>query len=204
MGCFAVHGDDAVSQEVIVATLAARHIGIVLFDGFALPEVAAIAEAFQSANVLADTSQSGGKFYDVALLSVAGGDMASSSSVFVGTESIDSFRQADNIHALFLVSGPETPNALRDDRFVIRLREASLRSELVFPTGEGRPVLEAAGFGQAANTRRYNEYETTQNATCNSVVSAPFNSLQAAWGVIQADLGSAIANQVADLAGVGN
>lgn len=186
-----LHGVDAANPKVLRAPLAARYIGIVLLGGFGLPEMATIVEAFQSANVFADTSQSGGRHYEVALLSAAGGDMASSSSVFVSTESVDAFRAADNFHALFLVSGTETHKALRDERLVIWLRQACLRSELVFPTGEGRPVLEAAGFGQTASSR---EREPTPTASCNGVLSV----LQTALRIIHADLGSAIASQVAD------
>jgi len=59
---------------------AQKHVGITVFDGFALPEAASIMEVFQSASALAKTTQCSGKHYDICLLSVAGGRIESSPS----------------------------------------------------------------------------------------------------------------------------
>ncbi|MGE8509270.1 MAG: GlxA family transcriptional regulator [Paraburkholderia terricola] len=200
MACSAeVHSDKAVSPEALLSPRPVGHIGIVLFDGFALPEAAAIIEVFQSANALAGIERSGRTPYDVGLLSASGGRVASSSSVFVWSESIETFRPADNFRALFIVGGTEAHNALRDERLITWLRLAYLRSELVFPTGEGRVVLEAAGFGQSFSARHYGEshYQTVRNAPVAGVLTVPFSPLQAALSVVEADLGTAIAGQIA-------
>ncbi|MFL9911388.1 GlxA family transcriptional regulator [Paraburkholderia sp. RL17-337-BIB-A] len=175
------------------------HIGIVLFDGFALPEAAAVIDVFQSANALAGPEQSDRTRYDVDLLSVSGGRVASSSSVFVWTESIEASRFAENFRALFIVGGREVHKALRDEQLITWLRRACLRSDLVFPIGEGRLVLEAAGFGQTVNARQRGEgnHETPRDAPGVAVLTVPFSPLQAALSVVEADLGVAIAGQIA-------
>ncbi|RDK00815.1 AraC family transcriptional regulator [Paraburkholderia lacunae] len=199
MECFAdVHGDNAAGSKILLNPRPAGHIGIVLFGGFALPEAATIVEVFQSANALAETVQPGGTRYNVDLLSVPGGKIASSSSVFVWTERIEAFRQTDSFRALFVVGGTQMQDALRDERLTTWLRDAYRRGELVFPTGEGRPVLEAAGFGQTISGQHYGERETTWNSPRVDALAAPVSPLQTALKVVQADLGAAIAGQIAD------
>lgn len=91
-------------------------VDIALFNGFALPKVAAIIEVFQKANALTAAQRSGRAYYDVSLLSAAGGRIASSSSVFVWTESVETHRGTNDRHLLFIAGGAGAQQACRDER----------------------------------------------------------------------------------------
>src|SRR5580700_11136828 len=97
-----VHINSATQPTVLSDPRALRHIGIVLLDGFALLEAAALVEMFQAANALAESTRHSGAHYDICLLSESGGGIASSSSVFVRTESVEARR---HFHALFILGG---------------------------------------------------------------------------------------------------
>ncbi|WP_321781985.1 GlxA family transcriptional regulator [Paraburkholderia sp. J94] len=124
-----------------------RSIGILLFSGFSLSETAIILEIFQSANELTQskTLARARIRYDVTLLSVAGGSVDSSSSVFVWTERVENHRIVGGFHTLFVAGGAGAPQALRDERLIRWLqREVSL-CNVVVPIGNGRLLLDAAG-----------------------------------------------------------
>jgi putative intracellular protease/amidase len=126
-------------------------IGLLLSSGFEFPEVASVLEAFQAANALAqsDSACVGRPRYVVSLLSIAGGRIESSSSVFVWTESIENRRHAGGFHTVFVSGGVDTRHALRDERLIHWLCSARLRGVAVVPIGEGSLLLEAAGIYQA-------------------------------------------------------
>ncbi|WP_335341235.1 GlxA family transcriptional regulator [Paraburkholderia phytofirmans] len=178
-----------------------KHIGIVLFNGFALPEAASVVEAFQSANTVAGNAPHGATRYDVRLLSTAGGRIASSSLVFVWTDSVEAHRQADNFDALFIAGGEGVHNATRDERLLTWLRRTYYRSELVLPIAEGRFLLEAAGFAHPPDSGRDNEsmpYGSRRGSLdlkASLDVSSP---LQTALSLIRDDLGAEIARKTAE------
>ncbi|WP_242665791.1 helix-turn-helix domain-containing protein [Paraburkholderia ginsengiterrae] len=136
-----------------------KTIGIALFDGFALPEIACIMEAFQCANEITRSGESSSARFNVCLLSTIGGRIASSSSVFVWTESIETRRHPDRFHALFIAGGADVNHALRDEELLAWLRRTCPMTENVYPVGEGRLLLEAAGY------RRYFEAESAGEKT---------------------------------------
>ncbi len=173
-----------------------KHIGIVLFDGFALQEAAAVVEVFESMNALADTSGQGGIQYETCLLSAGGGGISSSSSVFVWTESVDTRQHFD---ALFIVGGDGVHNALSDERLIDWLRRAYTRSELVSPVGRGKLLLEAAGAKQAASGTRYVERvrELSVAWPAANAANATDSQLQAVIDMVPDDLGSDVARQIA-------
>lgn len=177
-----------------------RRIGIVLFGGFALPEAAAVVEVFQSVNALTEGERRDGMRYDVSLLSVAGGRIVSSSSVFVWTEGIEARRDAERFHALFIAGGAGANDALHDERLIAWLRRTHPRSDLVFPIGEGQLLLDVAGFGQATGVRRYGKHacEMMQIGAANGPSSVAAGPLQTAIAVVEEDFGSEIARQIAD------
>jgi len=119
-------------------------VDIALFNGFALPKVAAIIEIFQKANALGVSQQSSRARYDVSLLSASGGRIASSSSVFVWTESVETHDVTGDRHLLFIAGGAGAPHACRDERLSNWLRRRHPFSEIVHPIAEGRLLLEAA------------------------------------------------------------
>ncbi|RKR31657.1 transcriptional regulator GlxA family with amidase domain [Paraburkholderia sp. BL17N1] len=192
----------AMEPHVLPESCTAKRIGIVLFNGFALPDAAAIAEVFQSANALTEVEPSGTTRYDVSLLSATGGSIASSSSVIVWTEGIEAQRDSERFHALFVAGGGGVTDALRDEHLIAWLRRAHWRGELVFSIGEGRAILDAAGFGKAAGdgTKRYDERagEMVQTGSVSGSSSASASPFRTAIAVIEDDLGVEIARQIAD------
>jgi transcriptional regulator GlxA family with amidase domain len=201
MECFsAVRNNITLKPQVLSGTSTVKHIGIVLFNGFALPETASILEVFQSANALSHAGRNGAIRYDVCLLSASGGRIAASSSVFVWTESIGARRHADNFHALFIAGGTGAGNALRDERLTAWLRRACPRSDLVFPIAEGRLLLEAAGCAQPVEGARSSEdaRPAKWKKPADNRSATPASPLQIALRVVEEDLGAEIARQVAD------
>jgi transcriptional regulator GlxA family with amidase domain len=123
-----------------------RRVGLTLFNGFSLPEAALILEAFHCANARVKADGADGIRFDVSLLSVAGGKIASSSSVFVWTDSVDSPVHAGDFHALFVAGGVGVQDALRDNRLIAWLQRIQPHSQRIFPIDGGRLLLQAAGF----------------------------------------------------------
>lgn len=195
-----VDSNNAMLPHVSPETGTVKCIAIVLFDGFALLEAAAIVEVFQSINALTEGERCDGIRYDVRLLSVTGGRIVSSSSVFVWTEAIEAWYDSERFHALFIAGGAGVNDALRDERLIAWLRRTHPRSHLVFPFGEGRLLLDVAGFGQATGIRRHAEHagEIMRIGAGNGPSSVAASPSQAAISVVEADFGSAIARQIAD------
>ncbi len=174
-----------------------RRIALALFNGFALPTATTIVEVFQAANALPRPGETDQITYEVCMLSAAGGRIASSSSVFVWTEGVETCRNLDSFHALFVVGGTGVANALRDERLITWLRRAYPRSELVFPLGEGRLLLEAAGFGQTT-TARNSHLPAPVNLGRPLPHAASLDSLQTALTVVTEDLGEEAARQISN------
>lgn len=124
-----------------------KTVGIALFDGFALPEIARIVETLQRANELALQSRRHDARFSVALMSTVGGRIVSSSSVYIWTESLVASRHLARFHALFVAGGPGVAQALRDEMLLGWLRRNASLAERVYPVGDGYRLLEAAGHG---------------------------------------------------------
>jgi transcriptional regulator GlxA family with amidase domain len=179
----------------------AKQIGLVLFSGFSLPETAAVLELFQSANTLADQESvpHARTRYEVSLLSMAGGRINSSSSVFVWTESVENRRYAQGFHTLFVAGGAGARHALRDERLVSWLRHQGRRSESVLPIGEGRLLLDAAGFeriraGWDPAERGLGSLPHVAEGGFAGSLTGP---LRDAFGLIEQDFGSEFAREAA-------
>ncbi|MEA3122378.1 MAG: hypothetical protein QOH33_1956, partial [Paraburkholderia sp.] len=183
--------------EMPPARKESRRVGLALFHGFALQAAATVVEVFQAANTFKRAERCDAITYDVCLLSVAGGRIASSSSVFVWTESVETCRHADGLHALFIVGGVGVTNALRDERMIRWFRRAYPRSALVFPSGDGRLLLEAAGFGETASV--VNPGLAAVNDTIDSMAHAADTRdfMRSALAVVTEDLGEEAARQIA-------
>ena len=179
-----------------------RHIGIALFNGFALPETASIVEAFQSANGFADRSQRGVKRYNVWLLSAAGGRIASSSSVFVWTDSVEARGYTHHFDALFIAGRLEAHNAPHDERLLTWLRRAYFRGETVLPNAEWQFLLEAVGVSHTSGTGRAKDCTAHANSLLGlntaTLRDAP-RPLQTALSLIREDLGTEIAHKVTEV-----
>ncbi|WP_025597697.1 GlxA family transcriptional regulator [Burkholderia sp. WSM2230] len=175
----------------------ARHIGVALFNGFALPDVASIIEVFQSANALGDPEQSGRPHYEVSLLSASGGRIASSSSVFIWTDGVASLRRTDNFHALFIAGGIGATTAFRDDRLIVWLRRVFPASTLVHAIAEGKLLLDAAGVTATRSERTGRQHDTHARAASRAIDHS-LSPLQVALRIVEADIGAEIARQVAE------
>nr|WP_236674478.1 helix-turn-helix domain-containing protein [Paraburkholderia hospita] len=177
-----------------------KNIGVALFDGFALPDTASVVEAFQSANALVDTDQRRPAYYNVCLLSTIGGRIASSSSVYVWTESVDARRHSEQFHAVFVAGGTGVRGAARDEELLAWLRRICPRTELVYPIAEGRLLLDAAGIthtqgGLRVDERSWYLASLTLGAPTTQEVPGP---LRTALSIIQEDLGPEITRQITD------
>jgi len=180
-----------------------KDIGIVLFDGFALPDAASVIEVFQSANALADSEQRRSVRYNVCLLSIIGGCIASSSSVQVWTESVDTPRRVGRFHALFVAGGAGIHDTARDEEGMAWLRHICQRADLVYPVSDGRMLLDAAGLSYSQAGRCIDEpglYVASLLPGAPGLGEVPRgevpSALRAALRIIQEDLGPGIARQV--------
>jgi putative intracellular protease/amidase len=131
---------------------APKRIGLLLISGFALPEAVAVLEMFQSANTLSSPERADcSTRHEVALLSITGGRVESSSSVFVWTERVENWHLVDGFHMLFVAGGAGARHALRDGRLIRWLRREGQRCEAVVSIGDGRLLLDAAGIERSSH-----------------------------------------------------
>ncbi|ORC52749.1 hypothetical protein B2G74_09475 [Burkholderia sp. A27] len=182
---------------VLPQTSTVKRIEIAVFNGFSLPDAASIVELFQAANALNREAHAGSVQYEATLLSASGGRIASSSSVFVWTESFASHGPTGESRALFVVGGTGADGALRDARLIAWLREASRRGETVHPIAEGRLLLEAAGIDRAGTTGFFDD-DVTWSRFAEGLCSNVPHRIRAALCIVEDDLGPAVARRVAE------
>ena len=177
------------------------HVDIALFSGFALPKVAAIIEVFHKANALTASQRSGRVYYDVSLLSAAGGRIASSSSVFVWTESVETHRGTNDRHLLFIAGGAGVEHACRDERLSAWLRRRHPFSEIVHPIAEGRQLLEVTGlpsrYCPLMCPLMYGEQDAHEPYSKRSLTEAP-TAVRTALRLVEEHLGPDLAKQIAE------
>ncbi|MCP2091773.1 UNVERIFIED_ORG: transcriptional regulator GlxA family with amidase domain [Paraburkholderia sediminicola] len=183
-------------SAVPMQTNALTRIGIALFNGFALATVAAIIEIFQKANSLVAAPRSGRARYDVSLLSVAGGRIASSSSVFAWTDDVQSHRATNETHLLFIAGGGGVQQACRDERLTDWLRRMHPFSEIVHPIAEGQLLPQAAGLPCRYCPLLSGGVEAHGLHPARSLTEAP-GAVSTALRILEDDLGADLAQQVA-------
>jgi transcriptional regulator GlxA family with amidase domain len=183
-------------SAVPMQTNALTRVDIALFNGFALPTVAAIIEIFQKANSLVAVQRSGRARYDVSLLSAAGGRIASSSSVFVWTDDVQSHRGTNETHLLFIAGGAGVQQACRDERLSNWLRRRHPFSEIVHPIAEGQLLLQAAGLPSRYCPLLYGDNGAQGLHPARSLTEAP-GAVSTALRIVEEDLGANLAQQVA-------
>ncbi|SFU25676.1 GlxA family transcriptional regulator [Paraburkholderia aspalathi] len=184
-------------SAVPMQTSALTRVDIALFNGFALPTVAAIIEIFQKANSLTAEQRSGRVRYDVSLLSAAGGRIASSSSVFVWTDDVQSHRGTNETHLLFVAGGAGAQQACRDERLSSWLRRRHPVSEIVHPIAEGQLLLQAAGLPSRYCPLLYDGSEVQGLPPARSLTEPP-GAASTALRIVEEDLGAELAQQVAE------
>jgi transcriptional regulator GlxA family with amidase domain len=180
---------------------ATPRIGIVVFNDFALGDVVGLVELFHSANTLAQSAASKEPCYDIRMLSAAGGRIASSSSMFVWTESVDAHVHADDFHAVFIAGGAGTRHALRDERLSGWLRYRTLRlGNRMFPIREAQLLIDAARLGASAVERCEAQpaYEAAGSPTVSCGPVAASTPMQSALAMVEEDLGREVARKLSD------
>ncbi|CAB3696266.1 GlxA family transcriptional regulator [Paraburkholderia rhynchosiae] len=173
------------------------HVDIALFNGFALPKIAAIIEVFQKANAVTAAQRPGGIYYDVSLLSAGGGRIASSSSVFVWTESVETHRGTNDRHLLFIAGGAGVQQACRDERLSNWLRRRHPFSEIVHPIAEGRQLLDATGLPSRYCALLYGESDAHDLYSARPLAEAP-TAVSTALRLVEEHLGTDLTRQIAE------
>ncbi|HEX7911439.1 MAG TPA: helix-turn-helix domain-containing protein [Paraburkholderia sp.] len=184
-------------SAVPIQTNVLTRVDIALFNGFALPTVAAIIEIFQKANSLVAAQRPGRARYDVSLLSAAGGRIASSSSVFVWTDDVQSHRGTNEAHLLFVAGGAGVQQACRDERLCTWIRRRHPFSEIVHPIAEGQLLLQAAGLPSRYYPLVSGGNEANGLQPARSLTEAP-GAVTTALRIVEEDLGADLAQQVAE------
>ncbi|RQS71159.1 helix-turn-helix domain-containing protein [Burkholderia sp. Bp8963] len=173
------------------AARAPTQVDIVLFNGFALHDVAAIIEIFHKTSALTASRPSGEARYNVSLVSAAGGRIATSSSVFVWTDSVDSRRRVNGKHIIFVAGGAAAHLACRDTRLIDWLRHQHPLCDTVHPIAEGKHLLDAAGI--PGGFRAGNE---TPTVNADGSPSDEPDAVRIALRIVGDDSGSVVARQV--------
>ncbi|RQZ07987.1 helix-turn-helix domain-containing protein [Burkholderia sp. Bp9031] len=173
------------------AARAPTRVDIVLSNGFALHDVAAIIEIFHQASALTASCPSGEARYEVALVSAAGGRIATSSLVFVWTERIDSRRRVDGKHIVFIAGGAAAHLACRDKRLIDWLRLNHPYCEGVYPIAEGKHLLDAAGLSS-----RFRAANESPNIYATGSPSDEPDAVRMALRVVENDLGEVLPRHV--------
>ena len=171
-----------------------HRIALVLCNGFELRPVTNIMETFEAANEAIRDDRSDYISYDVRLLSTSGGRISSSSSMFVWTERMETYRHIDDIHTLFVVGGRGASDALRDSRLIAWLRLAYPKSRLVIPLGGGETLLKAAGFGQVIAAPDHRSAANMDHALRN--LAGAFSSLRTTLAIGTENRGEDAARQI--------
>ncbi|WP_250453737.1 helix-turn-helix domain-containing protein [Caballeronia sp. ATUFL_M2_KS44] len=162
---------------------------ILVFDGFALPDVSVVVEVFHKANSLIASLPEHPPLYEVTLRSATGGRIASSSSVLVWTEGLDVHRRENDRQFIFIAGGPKAHEACTDVRIVDWLRHQHSRSTRVEPIAEGRCLLEATGISIAAPSTISGNASLRETYT--ALAQAPAAAL-AALRIVEEDVGATI------------
>ncbi|MGQ7932107.1 GlxA family transcriptional regulator [Paraburkholderia sp. D1E] len=187
------------SRHSFVATQTSEmtRVDIALFNSFTLPKIAALIEIFRKANALIVSQRSGRAHYDVSLLSAGGGRIASSSSVFVWTESVESHRGTNDRHLLFIAGGAGVQQACPDERLGNWLRRRHPFSEIVHPIAEGRLLLDAARLPSRYYAHLYGSNEAHDLYPATPLGEAP-TAVCTALRIVEEDIGPELARQVAE------
>ncbi|MFL9911378.1 helix-turn-helix domain-containing protein [Paraburkholderia sp. RL17-337-BIB-A] len=90
-------------------------------------------------------------------------------------------------------------SALRDERLVNWLRRVHPRSDTVIPIGDGRLLLDMAGFGQTVSVRRYADGAASLlRGVSDNAANASVSPFQSALAMIEEDFDADVARLVSD------
>ncbi|WP_244807498.1 GlxA family transcriptional regulator [Caballeronia zhejiangensis] len=204
----------AVAPDVPSAdmTSAAKRIGILIFEDFSLVEVSSISEVFSVANQVhlpADANaRAQAPNYSLMFLSSDGGSVASSCSMRIWTESLET-RWMNECDALFIASGVGARHARNDAALRKRLARVAPKIPFIKAIGEGAQILAAANLDVQNRTLDFAgepQGRALAPALSNPLFIAeqtltlddPKGPIAAALSIIKRDHGAALAREVSE------
>ena len=181
-----------------------KRVAILIFDDFSLVEVSSIAEVFFLANQLQKEPSSDGLPYSLLFLSSAGGSVASSCSMRIWTDSLDT-PCLNDCDALFVAGGKGARQAKEDDHLLQRLRSIAPKTRIVKAIGEGTEILAAANLslrGGALDMRDGSSgaphMSAPQMLASALTLDDPKGPIAAALSVVKRDYGSSVAREISE------
>jgi transcriptional regulator GlxA family with amidase domain len=206
----------------------AKRIGILIFEDFSLVEVSSISEVFSLANQVRLPTTAGERTpehtperetpnYSLQFLSSDGGSIASSCSMRIWTESIES-RWMNECDALFIAGGAGARHARHDIVLRKRLGRVAPKIPFIKAIGDGAQILAAANLTlqnrsldfSAASAEPEEEAllhtHALSPAMSNAMIIAeqtltlddPKGPIAAALSIVKRDHGAAVAREVSE------
>ncbi|SAL72186.1 AraC family transcriptional regulator [Caballeronia peredens] len=202
----------------------ARRIGILIFEDFSLVEVSSISEVFALANQVRLPADAGQRTeapnYSLLFLSSEGGSVASSCSMRIWTESLET-RWMNECDALFIAGGDGARRARHDVILRKRLGRVAPKIPFIKAIGEGAQILAAANLSVQNRSLDFAEEPATPAlfsahaaahlpnhlpAVSNPLFIAeqtltlddPKGPIAAALSIVKRDHGAAVAREVSE------
>jgi len=190
----------------------ARRIGILIFEDFSLVEVSSISEVFSLANQVHCPASAGGPArtpnYSLMFLSSDGGSVASSCSMRIWTESLET-RWINDCDALFIAGGVGARHARNDVVLKKRLGRVAPKIPFIKAIGEGAHILAAANLtvqNRSLDFTGESGHRALPSALSNPLFIAeqtltlddPKGPIAAALSIIKRDHGAALAREVSE------
>src|ERR1700712_349460 len=201
---------DVMHEARLEGTPAPKRIGILIFEDFSLVEVSSISEVFSLANEIHELSDAaaikGGETPDYALLFLSsdGGSVASSCSMRIWTESLDT-RWMSDCDALFIAGGEGAQRAKLDTQLLRRLSRVAPKISFVKAIGEGSQILAAANLSLQNRAPDFEDPAGGSALTSSLFIAEqtltlddPKGPIAAALSIIKRDYGAAVAREVSE------
>ncbi|WP_346730312.1 helix-turn-helix domain-containing protein [Caballeronia sp. dw_276] len=201
---------DVMHEATLEGTPAPKRIGILIFEDFSLVEVSSISEVFSLANEIHELSDAaaikGGVTPDYALLFLSsdGGSVASSCSMRIWTESLDT-RWMSDCDALFIAGGEGAQRAKLDTQLLRRLSRVAPKISFVKAIGEGSQILAAANLSLQNRAPDFEDPAAASALTSSLFIAEqtltlddPKGPIAAALSIIKRDYGPALAREVSE------
>ncbi|SAK69706.1 GlxA family transcriptional regulator [Caballeronia ptereochthonis] len=194
----------------------AKRIGILIFEDFSLVEVSSISEVFSLANQVRVPADAGERWctpnYSLLFLSSEGGSVASSCSMRIWTESLET-RWMNECDALFIAGGEGARRARHDALLRKRLGRVAPKIPFIKAIGEGAHILAAANLTLQNRSLDFAEEPAAPVlspaflpgisnprfiAEQTLTLDDPKGPIAAALSIIKRDHGAAIAREVSE------
>jgi transcriptional regulator GlxA family with amidase domain len=212
--------DDAPPADASNTAIMAKRIGILIFEDFSLVEVSSISEVFSLANQVRMPASAGEREsgqnspnYSLQFLSSDGGSVASSCSMRIWTESIES-RWMNECDALFIAGGAGARHARHDAVLRRRLGRVAPKIAFIKAIGDGAHILAAANLTLQNRSLDFADEREPEEALSSALSPAmssalfiaeqtltlddPKGPIAAALSIIKRDHGAAVAREVSE------